>query len=85
MSQVMDRLTAQGDVLARLHEDDGQLTRLQDTLQRNLTALASAGTFEQAVESLTAAIHLLSARTSGTASSMAGGNQAMGTRPGKAA
>ncbi|MBM4069215.1 MAG: MotA/TolQ/ExbB proton channel family protein [Planctomycetes bacterium] len=77
MAQVAERLAAQGDMLARLHEDDSQLTRLQDTLQRNLAALASAGTFEQAVESLTAAIHLLSART--------GGSQAMGPRPGKAA
>lgn len=77
MAQVMERLTAQGDMLARLHEDESQLTRLQDTLQRNLTVLASAGTFEQAVESLTAAIHLLSART--------GGSPTLGARQGKAA
>lgn len=77
MAQVMERLKAQGDMLAHLHEDESQLTRLQETLQRNLTALASAGTFEQAVESLTAAIHLLSART--------GGSPALGMRPGKVA
>lgn len=77
MAQVMERLTAQGELLARLHEDESQLTRLQDTLQRNLTVLASAGTFEQAVESLTAAIHLLSARS--------GNSSVLGMRPGKAA
>lgn len=62
LAQVMERLTIQGEALARLHEDEGQLNRLQDSLQRNLSALASAGTFEQAIESLTGAVHLLTAR-----------------------
>jgi hypothetical protein len=52
----------QTEALARLQDGGGELTRLQETLARNLEALAGAGAFEQAVHSLTAAIHLLTAR-----------------------
>lgn len=56
------------DALARLQQDGGQLLRLQDTLQQNLSALAGAGAFEQAVHSLTAVVHLLNARLASPAS-----------------
>ena len=39
--------------------------RLQETLARNLDSLAGAGSFEEAVHSLTAAVHLLTARAAG--------------------
>jgi biopolymer transport protein ExbB/TolQ len=52
----------QNAALAKLHEDEKQLLRLQETLARNLDALAGAGSFEEAVHSLTAAVHLLTAR-----------------------
>ena len=49
------------EALTHLLEGEQQLLRLQDALNRNLTTLAGAGTFDQAVHSLTAAIHLLTA------------------------
>jgi hypothetical protein len=55
-------MVQQGDVLARAVEASGQVTRLQDALNRNLAALAGAKNFEQTVMSLAAAIHLLNAR-----------------------
>jgi len=48
--------------LTRVQEGEKQLIRLQEVLSQNLAALAGAGAFEQAVNSLTAAIHLLTAR-----------------------
>lgn len=50
-------------VLAQMQKQEGQLARLQQLLQQNLASLASSGNFEQAVHSLTAAIHLLTARS----------------------
>jgi len=82
LAQVVQSVTAQAEALARLQEGEKQLVKLQEGLHQNLTALAGAGTFEQAVHSLTAAVHLLTARTvalpSGTASRL-------GQRPGTAA
>ncbi len=56
----------QNAALAKLQEGEKHLLRLQETLARNLEALAGAGSFEQAVHSLTAAVHLLTARTGGS-------------------
>jgi len=66
LAQVTERLSAQAETLARIQEGESQLIRLQESLQQNLATLAGTGSFEQAVQSLTAAIHLLTART-GTA------------------
>jgi biopolymer transport protein ExbB/TolQ len=55
-------VSRQHEALARLQEGEQHLLRLQETLARNLDALSGAGSFEQAVHSLTAAIHLLTAR-----------------------
>lgn len=63
LNEVAERLSTQAATLAQLQAGEAQLVRLQDTLQQNLTSLAGAGAFEQAVESLTAAIHLLTARS----------------------
>ncbi len=52
--------------LAQLQENEGQLLRLQNLMQQNLAGLAAAGSFEEAVHSLSAAIHLLTARAAGT-------------------
>jgi hypothetical protein len=57
-----DRVIAQAKAVAHLQESEKQLRRLQDLLNQNLNALAGAGTFEQALHSLTAAIHLITAR-----------------------
>jgi hypothetical protein len=64
LAGVLQTLKDQAQVLAKLHEGEGELVRLQEAMQQNLQTLAGAGTFEEAVQSLTAAIHLLTARTS---------------------
>jgi biopolymer transport protein ExbB/TolQ len=66
LAKVTDRLSQQAETLARIQEGESQLIRLQESLQQNLATLAGTGSFEQAVQSLTAAIHLLTARTTTT-------------------
>jgi hypothetical protein len=56
-----------GRALAGIKEGEGQLLALQQTLVQNLAVLSASGSFEEAVHSLTAAIHLLTARAAGTA------------------
>jgi len=55
-------LVQQGQVMARAIEASGQIAGLQQSLNENLKALAGAKNFEDTVMSLSAAIHLLSAR-----------------------
>jgi biopolymer transport protein ExbB/TolQ len=81
LSQVSQGVAGLLESLARLHEGDKQLRRLQETLNQNLASLAGAGTFEQAVHSLTAAVHLLTARATATP----GGTGRLGPRSGAAA
>ncbi|MBN2296572.1 MAG: MotA/TolQ/ExbB proton channel family protein, partial [Pirellulales bacterium] len=52
----------QVQILYRTVEATGQVARLEETLNRNLAALAGSKNFEQTVMSLAAAIHLLNAR-----------------------
>jgi hypothetical protein len=63
LADVAERFTAQSAMLGRLQEGEAHLVRLQETMQQNLATLAGAGSFEQAVQSLTAAIHLLTAKS----------------------
>ncbi len=56
-------MAALSQALGRLQEGEGQLVRLQTLLQHNLATLAAAGSFEEALHSLTAAVHLLTARS----------------------
>jgi biopolymer transport protein ExbB/TolQ len=58
-------VTQQHATLVKLQEGEKHLVRLQETLARNLDSLAGAGSFEEAVHSLTAAVHLLTARAAG--------------------
>jgi hypothetical protein len=62
IARLTQQLTAQTEAMTRLQQQGGQLARLQQSLHDNLTALTGAGAFEQAVHSLTAAIHLLTLR-----------------------
>jgi hypothetical protein len=62
LAKVTASLSAPLESLAKVQEGEKQLLRLQETLNQNLSTLAGAGAFEQAVNSLTAAIHLLTAR-----------------------
>jgi soluble cytochrome b562 len=63
-SKVAESLAAQAEAMARLQEGEKQLIQLQETMNRNLQTLAGAGAFEEAVHSLAAAVHLLTARAS---------------------
>jgi biopolymer transport protein ExbB/TolQ len=65
LTKITDKAATQADTLAKLQLGEAHLVRLQEKLQQNLAALAGSGAFEQAVQSLTAAIHLLTARTGG--------------------
>jgi hypothetical protein len=62
ITQVAQALSKQTDTLMKLQEGEAQMVRLQESLSQNLATLAGAGTFEEAVQSLTAAIHLLTTR-----------------------
>jgi biopolymer transport protein ExbB/TolQ len=63
LAQVAEGVARQVQALSRLQDGESHLCRLQETLNQNLAALAGAGAFEQAVHSLAAAIHLLTARS----------------------
>src|SRR5260370_42453363 len=62
MSKLSACLSGPMETLAKVQEGEKHLIRLQEVLNQNLSALSGAGAFEQAVNSLTAAIHLLTAR-----------------------
>jgi hypothetical protein len=55
-------LVRQGDILLRVVEASGHVTKLETALNSNLSALAGAQHFEETVLNLAAAIHLLNAR-----------------------
>ncbi|HEV8058442.1 MAG TPA: MotA/TolQ/ExbB proton channel family protein [Gemmataceae bacterium] len=65
-SKTQASLATQLQAVAKLQDAEGQLNRLQEGLNNNLAALAGAGSFEQALHSLTAAIHLITARAATT-------------------
>ena len=62
MAALQAAVAAQADVLGRAVKATGEVTRLEDALNRNLSTLAGSKHFEQTVMSLAAAIHLLNAR-----------------------
>lgn len=55
-------MVRQSDTLKRVLEATGEVTQLQDLLNRNLASLGGSKHIEQTVSSLAAAIHLLNAR-----------------------
>lgn len=61
-------LVRQGEVLLQVVDATGQVTRLEESLNRNLQALAGERNFEETLHSLSAAMHLLTARLGGGAS-----------------
>lgn len=62
LAKVAEGVVAQAAALGHLQEGEKALIGLQTVLHQNLAALAGAGAFDQALHSLTAAVHLLSAR-----------------------
>jgi biopolymer transport protein ExbB/TolQ len=67
MDQLTAKMQTQVELLGRLQADEGQILRLQETMQQNLAGLANGGAFEEAVQSLAAAIHLLTGRMGASA------------------
>ncbi len=63
LKPMADAMTALEQALSRLQQDEGQLVRLQSLMQQNLGTLAAAESFDEAVHSLAAAVHLLTARS----------------------
>jgi biopolymer transport protein ExbB/TolQ len=68
LSTTTEQLTRQTEVLRQAIEATGDVMRLEDALNRNLTTLAGAKHFEQTVLSLAAAVNMLSARLAETPS-----------------
>jgi biopolymer transport protein ExbB/TolQ len=62
LARVGENLAAQVAALGGLQQGEHHLLQLQAGLQQNLATLAGAGAFEQTLHTLTAAIHLLTAR-----------------------
>ena len=62
IARLTDAITLSVEMIGRTHADEAKIVRLQETLSQNLALLANSATFEQAVESLTGAIHLLTTR-----------------------
>jgi hypothetical protein len=62
VSALAAAVAQQNAALVKLQEGEAQLARLQEALARNLDTLAGTGAFEEAVHSLTAAVHLLTMR-----------------------
>jgi len=65
MRAQQEEMIRQGEVIANAVKATGDITRLEKSLNDNLGALAGAKNFEDTVMSLSAAIHLLSARLGG--------------------
>jgi biopolymer transport protein ExbB/TolQ len=57
-----DSMAAQALALNQLQKNEQHLLQLQKALQQNISAVAGSGAIEQAMHSLVAAIHLLTAR-----------------------
>src|SRR5262249_39624138 len=66
---VAERIGEQAEAMNRLQDGEGHLLRLHEALNQNLAAVTASGTFEQALHSLTAAVHLLTARAGAPPSS----------------
>ncbi len=81
LARVAQGLAAHSSALHQLLQGEKYLLQLQAALQHNLETVAGTGAFEQAVHSLTAAIHLLTARAGAPGLS----HQAPRVQPGKAA
>jgi biopolymer transport protein ExbB/TolQ len=62
LMRVAEGIATQAAVLSKVQQDEANLVHLQAVLHQNLAAIAGATDFEQAVHSLTAAVHMLTTR-----------------------
>jgi flagellar capping protein FliD len=81
LTKVTAGLSGPLEALAKVQEGEKQMLRLQEALNQNLTTLAGTGAFEQAVNSLTAAIHLLTARASSVTHPLSSGGSEKKSSP----
>jgi hypothetical protein len=65
LAQQEHRLAEQADQIGRWVTGEQHLLSLQESLNRNLQVLAQAGTFQQVLHSLTAAVHVLTTQAGG--------------------
>jgi biopolymer transport protein ExbB/TolQ len=63
----LGELRTRWESLLQIAENQGQLIRLEEQLHTNLEAIRTSETFDQTLNNLTAAVHLLSTRTNATA------------------
>ena len=63
LTRVGEMMAAQAGTLAQIQAGEKQLIQLQTVMHENLSALAGAGAFEEAVHNLAAAVHMLTSRT----------------------
>ncbi len=63
LTHVGEMMAAQAGTLVQIQAGEKQLIQLQSVLHENLSALAGAGAFEEAVHNLAAAVHMLTSRT----------------------
>jgi len=61
-----DKMSNHSDILLKVVQATGEVASLEESLNRNLSALAGKQHFEETVQSLAAAIHLLNSRISQT-------------------
>lgn len=66
LARLTDAIGMSVQMIAKMQTGEEQLLRLQESLNQNLGLLANSATFKQAVESLTAAISLLTTRVQPT-------------------
>ncbi len=86
LARVAEGIAAQTTALSKIQDGESHLIHLQAVLHQNLAAIAGASAFEEAVHSLTAAVHLLTARTGGASSvAHASGSSSSRISHGKAA
>jgi biopolymer transport protein ExbB/TolQ len=62
IARLTDAIGLSVETITKTQAGEAHLIRVQEALSQNLALLANSATFEQAVESLTAAIHLLTTR-----------------------
>ncbi|MDR2345950.1 MAG: MotA/TolQ/ExbB proton channel family protein [Planctomycetaceae bacterium] len=62
LSLLQTGITKQSDALQKITDTSGQLIKLEEQLKENLASITQTANFEELVNSLTAAIHLLSSK-----------------------
>jgi biopolymer transport protein ExbB/TolQ len=72
IARVAESIAGQTTAMAKLQEGESHLVHLQAVLHQNLAAIAGASAFEEAVHTLTAAVHMLTAKAGATVAHASG-------------